>query len=204
MEPNDRLIPSASPPPGVRLACSIEHLWDGEHAGYVGPPRVMIDVEVDGVRLRIDAPWHGDAPPTGPPGRKARLWEHEVVECMVLGEDDRYLEVEIGPHGHWLVLQLEGVRRVIAEPEGLVVEVDHAGARWRADAWIPNGWLPPGWSRWNAFAIHGEGPARRYAAWRPAGGEAPDFHRLEVFAPWQESVTADAASPRSAPFSGRG
>ena len=55
------------------------------------------------------------------------------------------------------------------------------GGRWRGHARIPKAWLPPGCDRVNAFAIHGQGDDRRHLAWRPAGGEKPDFHRLEAF-----------------------
>jgi len=33
----------------------------------------------------------------------------------------------------------------------------------------------------NAFAIHGIGDERRFLAWVPVPGSAPDFHRLHHF-----------------------
>ena len=47
--------------------------------------------------------------------------------------------------------------------------------------------LPPGLAAANAYAIHGEGSARRYLAWTPVPGPAPDFHRLEYFAPLEQA-----------------
>jgi len=38
-----------------------------------------------------------------------------VVEAFFLGTDDRYLEVEVGPHGHYLVLQLHGSRNLVRD-----------------------------------------------------------------------------------------
>jgi hypothetical protein len=41
--------------------------------------------------------------------------------------------------------------------------------------------LPPPPHRINAYAIHGQGTARRYLALHPVLGDEPDFHRLECF-----------------------
>ena len=106
-----------------------------------------------------------------------------MVELFLLGRDDRYLEIELGPHGHHLVLALRGERRV--ERSGLPIdyrcEID--GARFRGEARVPTDWLPPGLERANAYAIRGVGAARRYMAAHPLGGDAPDFHRLADFRP---------------------
>ncbi len=45
-----------------------------------------------------------------------KLWEYEVVEAFFATKVDgvwRYLEVEFSPHGHHLVLLLNGVRNAI-------------------------------------------------------------------------------------------
>lgn len=138
-----------------------------------------------GLVVRVDAPFHDDPPPAAPPGPTRALWEHEVVELFVAGPDDHYLEIELGPHGHHLVLWLEGVRRPAQERLPLALEVAREGGRWtataRTDARVP---LPaPPW-RVNAYAIHGVGAERRYLAHAPVPGSQPDFHRLERFVPW--------------------
>ncbi len=48
---------------------------------------------------------------------------------------------------------------------------------------VPRGHLPPGLSSANAYAMHGVAGHRRYLAAHPVRGPAPDFHRLECFAP---------------------
>lgn len=146
-----------------------------------------------GLRWMVHAPFHGDPPPLDaagqplPAGSTAGLWNFEVVELMLLGDDEHYLEVEIGPQGHYLMLQLHGVRRVVQS--GMSVDLHlrapaaHANAprRWQASLDLPAALLPAGLARLNAFAIHGEGKARRYLAMAPAGGKIPDFHVLDTF-----------------------
>ena len=177
------------------LRWTIERTWDGETVEVAA--RVDCTLRHDGETLvwTIDAPWHGDPPPTDGHGRPAtvgstpKLWEHEVVELMLLGDDDRYMELEVGPYGHYLALQLAGVRNVVAQGMALDVQaqplpdgdVGPDGARWRATVTLPLALLPAGRLRLNAFAIAGDGPARRYLALFPALGERPDFHVLDVF-----------------------
>ena len=44
-----------------------------------------------------------------PPGSYYQLWDYEVVELFFLNsKTGRYLELEFGPHGHYLVLLLAG------------------------------------------------------------------------------------------------
>jgi hypothetical protein len=106
-----------------------------------------------------------------------------VVELFLAGPGDRYLEIELGPGGHHLVLLLGGVRKVVQEQLPLDFHVQHANGRWSGRAWLPAGWLPEGPWRTNAYAIHGLGAERRYLAAFPVPGEAPDFHRLECLRP---------------------
>lgn len=129
--------------------------------------------------IRVDAPLHGDPLPPGPAGPTAELWEYEVVELFLAGPGERYLEIELGPGGHHLVLRLEGNRQVVEERLPMDFQVRMSDHRWMGRAWVPTGWLPPGPWRTNAYAIHGVGSQRRYLAAFPVPGEAPDFHRLE-------------------------
>jgi hypothetical protein len=101
----------------------------------------------------------------------------------VLGPDDRYLEVELGPHGHHLVLQLRGVRRPVADRLPIRFEATRSGSRWTGRAQVPASLLPPRPWRTNAYRIHGQGEGRRYLVHQPLGGDAPDFHRLDGFVP---------------------
>jgi len=166
----------------VRLV--IGATWDGVPVSGDEVAVVTIRAAPGGLRVEVEAPFHGDPPPTTLPGSTDRLWEHEVVELFVAGPGDRYLEVELGPHGHYLVLQLDGVRRRAGPP----LELEHGAearveaGRWRSAVLLPSRLLPPGPHRVNAYALHGAAP-RRYLAHAPVPGPAPDFHRLERFAP---------------------
>jgi hypothetical protein len=157
--------------------------WDGEE--LPADERVVLDLALGEASLRVEvsAPFHGDPAPSGPPGPTDRLWEREVVELFLLGTDERYLELELGPYGHHLVLRLRGRRRIEEQGLPLAYAVERVGARWHGRARLPALWLPPGLVACNAYAIHGVGAARRHCAAFPVPGPAPDFHRLERFGP---------------------
>lgn len=147
---------------------------------------VRIESRAPHLLLQVDAPYHGDPAPPGAPGSTPGLWDFEVVELFLLGRHNRYLEIELGPHGHYLVLELHGRRNPAATQNVLefrATRPEQAGGRWRGEARVPLAWLPPGMDRANAYAIHGVGAARCYLAWQPVPGDVPDFHRLEHFAP---------------------
>lgn len=166
------------------MQLAIASLWSGEPCRDGERVAVTLTRVPDGsVLLSIDAPYHGDPPPAGEPGPTWALWEHEVVELFLLGDDERYTEIEIGPHGHHLVLQLEGRRKVVDKLLPLDLALAHARGRWTCTARLEPGLLPAGPLRGNAYAIHGAGKGRRYLAWAPVPGEGPDFHRLEHFRP---------------------
>lgn len=161
--------------------------WAGEP--LAAERRAILDLSArgDSLRLSVDAPFHGDPPPAGPPGPTPRLWEHEVVELFVAGdgpaETVEYLEVELSPHGHHLVLRLRGVRRPFAEGLPLDFRATIAGDRWRGDALLPRAWLPPPPHRAAAFAVDGPATARRHLASIPLPGPRPDFHQPHRFPP---------------------
>lgn len=163
----------------------IDRQWDGALA--TADERVLLHLCVDAghLDLDIDAPFHRDPAPDAPPGRVPGLWNYEVVELFLFAADDHYLELEFGPHGHFLVLQLRGIRHIC---DASLAPLDYrcdppAGGRWRGHARIDRAAIPPGVARWNAHAIHGPLDARRYLSAVPAGGLRPDFHQPEVSAP---------------------
>ncbi len=164
-----------------RATFVIGQTWDGEPVG--ADERVTLELGLDDetLHIHVDAPFHGDPPPPGPPGATERLWQHEVAEVFLVGRDERYLEIELGPFGHHLVLQLEGVRRATARGLSLDYEVERERGRWRGRARAPRAWLPAGLHAANAFSVHGRGVARRHLVARPLGGDAPDFHRIAGF-----------------------
>ncbi|HEY8377176.1 MAG TPA: hypothetical protein VIK91_11835 [Nannocystis sp.] len=163
---------------------TITRLWDGSPAllGEHVTLELVAAPERRCLQIAIDAPFHGDPPPPGPPGHTPGLWNFEVVELFLFGDGARYLELEFGPHGHHLVLELHGVRTPVREVSRLAYRSERFGDRWRGAADVPFTLLPPGLSRCNAHAIHGLGDARRYLSAIPAGGDRPDFHRLDAAA----------------------
>lgn len=165
------------------MELSVDRLWNGEHASADEIVRVQLASTADGVEFAVDAPFHGDPAPPGPAGVVDGLWEYEVVELFLLGDGEHYLEVEIGPHGHHLVLSLHGRRRPTRRGLPLAFTSERDAERWRGRATIPWTYVPTGALAANAYAIHGTGEARRYLAWSPVPGDLPDFHRLEHFRP---------------------
>ena len=159
--------------------------WDGSaaHPGEVA--RLAVCRSASGLLWTVDAPYHHDPPPPGPPGSTWKLWEHEVVELFIVGPDTQYTELEVGPHGHYLALRLQGVRHVVQRECPLDTRTVIDGDRWRAQIEVPAGLLPPEPWRANGFAIHGVGEGRRYLVHTPLGTEVPDFHRVDRFAPFE-------------------
>lgn len=171
-----------------RLELCIASTWDGEAIPSAEQVAIELCDAGDDLLLTIDAPFHDDPRPTGPVGSRDRLWEHEVVELFVAGRSDRlgrprYTEVELSPHGHYLVMRLLGVRQVLAAGLPLEFKARVAGGRWRGEAKLWKCLLPPGPHTVNAYAIHGLGESRRHLALVPVPGERPDFHKLERFQP---------------------
>jgi hypothetical protein len=158
----------------------IRSTWDGQPIGADEACAVSIGIEGGVLRGEIEAPLHGDPPPPGRAGRLPGLWDYEVVEVFVAGPGERYVEVEVSPHGHHLALRLVGVRHVVDDALPLSLSVERSGARWRA-RWELLAPLPTGPLRANAYSIHGSGAARRYLAHRALPGPKPDFHQPARF-----------------------
>jgi len=164
------------------LSVRIESEWNGapvdpEHWITVH----LLDAE-PGIQLRLTAPFYGDPPPpTGPVGPTDGLWEFEVVEVFIAGPGDRYLEVELSPTGHYLVLELEGVRNPVRTRLPIDFRAEIVGDKWTGCATLPQELLPTGPLRINATAIHGAGADRIYLSAIPLPGTQPDFHQLDCF-----------------------
>ncbi len=164
------------------MKLAIASVWDGSPA--LASEVVHLELGLgDALTIDVDAPWHGDPAPSGPAGVRQALWEWEVVELFLVGAGDRYTEIELGPHGHHLGLRLHGVRQPVETGFPIDWQVRREGDRWRGRARVGLDQLPAEILSFNAYAIHGTDD-RRYLAHVPVPGPAPDFHRLECFAPW--------------------
>jgi hypothetical protein len=159
------------------------HTWDGQPCLPEEEVQLHLSVAPSLISIRIRAPYHGDPPPPSQPGPTDFLWEYEVVELFFLGSNERYTEIELSPHGHYLVLQLAGRRHAVRRCLPIEYQATIQGFSWEGRASIPRSLLPEDSNLFNATAIHGQGSQRRYLSWTPLPGPHPDFHRLEEFAP---------------------
>ncbi|XP_038604282.1 UPF0462 protein C4orf33 homolog [Tachyglossus aculeatus] len=175
---------------------TVGHTWDGVAVSHE-PVSVTLSAEAGGLLLGVRAPLFDDPPaPEAEPGRPCdRLWDYEVVEAFFLNDrTERYLEVELCPHGQHLVLLLSGRRNVWKQKLPLAFEVSRSGVRWEGKAHLPWSYFPPGVNKFNSFAIHGSGAERVYEAAYPVPpaeireGQKPDFHCLEYFKPLRLST----------------
>lgn len=172
----------------------IERDWQGGPVPESDRALVTVSCTDRELLVTIDAPYFGDPAPPSAAGSTPRLWEHEVVEVFIAGACDNYLELELGPHGHYLALELRGVRTIVREGMALTYSVHiepaseaprRSGAplgRYRGSARAPVSYLPLLPERVNAYLIHGGPNLRCYHAHAPVPGDRPDFHRLEHFA----------------------
>jgi len=168
-------------PPIQHIA--IAHTWDGCPVGAHATIHLHLEAKSDGLSIAVDAPFLDDpVAPTQGPGTTERLWEYEVVELFVAGPRQQYTEIEMGPHGHHLVLQLDGIRNPTASGLDIDFSATRTTTRWQGVARVPWILLPNGPHRVNATAIHGSGEERTYLSWQRLAGDAPDFHQLDQFA----------------------
>jgi hypothetical protein len=189
------------------MAARLSIACDYQGAALAPEHRAEVELSWHGAELRVvlDAPYYADPPPPSAAGSTDRLWEYEVAELFIAGPDQRYLELEFGPHGHQLVLLLDGVRRV--RDKGLALDyhaqIEHAAGpqrsssgasgaepvgRYRGVAHVPAHYLPANPTGVNAYLIHGVGAQRCYCAHAPVPGSQPDFHRLDCFAAWPAAL----------------
>lgn len=176
-----------------RLALPIERHWDGPPCGAAHlHGRVELAAHGRGLEVVASLP-HQPAPriPTAPAGaRVADLFEYDVVECFLVGRSGRYLEVELGAGGHFLVLSFSAPRVLRDAHETLALPVEHArdGVGWRASLMLPWSLVPRDLEALNAFVIAGGD----HLAFAPLPGSAPDFHRPAEF----PRATLDEAARR--------
>lgn len=167
---------------------TIAQTWDGLPIGADEQATLVLDAAPQGLHIEVGAPFHGDPPPPGPPGATDCLWEFEVVELFLAGQPVPggavpYTEVELSPHGHHLVLRLEGVRRPVERLLPLSYEATIKDERWSGIALLPWVYLPTGPLSANAYALHGTSAGRRYLAMVAVPGAQPDFHQPAIFRP---------------------
>ena len=165
-------------------AIRIETEWNGDALSTEHWITIHLLERETSLEIRISAPYYGDPDaPDEPIGPTDGLWEYEVVELFIFGVNDEYVEIELAPSGHHLVLQLNGVRNIVGSKLPLSYQATIHENRWTGTANIDKTLLPTGALRWNATAIHGSHDHRTYLSWNPLPGEMPDFHQPDATRP---------------------
>ena len=165
----------------------VRYQWGGRSLTEEAYRSLSLVLQGNLALLSVDAPYAGDPPPAAPPGHLYGLWDFEVVELFIACEarPERYLELEVGPHGHFLALSFEQVRasdaRQLSASGAVSYRSEIRGERWSACLIFPHRWLPPKPWRGCAFAIDGVGRERRYFLSSLLPGEMPDFHQPASF-----------------------
>jgi len=174
--------------PAISFSYVISKQWDGKATGHDSIVVTLIPHR-KGLIMKVNAPFFND--PGNPGGEVGEpfpgLWDYEVVEAFFLSDDgNKYLEVELSPHGQHIVLLLNGSASELVKMS-LPLDFDriiYDDGSWYGKAVIPAHYFPAGVNKFNAFAIHGSGEKRMYEALYPAEygkHDAPNFHRLEYF-----------------------
>jgi hypothetical protein len=166
----------------ARLVLPLERHWNGTRCPNLRHRGEVSLALGDGV-LELSASFvHQRMPrvPEAKPGtRVANLWEYDVVECFLVGAGGRYLEIELGAGGHFLLLGFDAPRRRVEEHADLVPDLAHGSERERWLSWLelPLALLPEGLCALNAFAIAGGA----FLAHSALPGATPDFHQPQAF-----------------------
>merc|ERR1712126_356126 len=90
---------------------TIKHTWDSGPI-YHRPTRMALSWNKGDkfLTLHVNSQYFFDPPPpavvAGEPYPK--LWNYEVAEIFFLAPSNKYLEVELSPHGKYLLLLLSG------------------------------------------------------------------------------------------------
>ncbi|KAI6239709.1 hypothetical protein M3Y99_00563800 [Aphelenchoides fujianensis] len=173
---------------------TIERTWDNKRVEHE-PIRIKMKWHFEKmddrphrrmIRTTIESPLFNDDPPNDFSGHCADLYNYECVELFFMNERGQYVEIEVGPHGHWLVLLHSGYRKCFNTGEEIEVDVENTydGDKWICNLDIPLAFLPGGVTRFNAYAQHGQGEERHLEALGPVVDgslKEPDFHRKEYF-----------------------
>jgi hypothetical protein len=167
----------------------IQHEWDG--TPLPESHWVMVDLRWgdDGLQIDVEAPFFDNPAPSDAPNSETgfwQLWDYEVVEVFLVDEKGAYTEIEVGPHGHHLILRLDAPRSVVDKMHPMVWNAEVDGERWRGRGLVATHLLPINIERVNAFAIRTVGERRQYCCHTPLPAAQPDFHQPSRFALWDE------------------
>jgi len=164
----------------------IAQQWDGTPLRDADRAEVVVLNNGEHLRIgftaRLLPKW--TAPKT-PVGFTDGLWEYDVFEIFFARPDGSYLEIEVGPAGHFLVYEFASYRKASdTNPRPLVYTWSVEDGQWSGEFTVPLEWLrvPINDCRVNAYQILTTAQGRQYLAWRSIPEIEPDFHRTECFA----------------------
>ena len=80
-----------------------------------------------------------------------KLWEYDVVEIFFVCANGNYIETEFGPHGHYLILELDSPRNIIRRDIVCNYKTKFFGSRWKGFAEIPLSVFPDRIEKINLF-----------------------------------------------------
>lgn len=171
------------------MTFAIKETWNSLPITH-DPIKITFSPGDGGLLMEVSGPFFNDpAAPAGPAGQPfPGLWDYEVVESFFLNSaTEKYLEVEVCPHGQHLVLLLSGRGNAFQQMLPLSFQASINGKRWTGTALLPWSYFPPGVNKMNSYAIHRSEERRTYEALYPiprnevADGQKPNFHLLEYF-----------------------
>jgi Ser/Thr protein kinase RdoA (MazF antagonist) len=191
------------------LALKMDHYWNGmacPDGRLHGAVRLSSTPE--GLRITATLP-HQRSPniPAQPPGtRVANLWQYDVVECFIVGSR-KYLEVELGAGGHFLVLDFCKRAPRVRDHEyehfrptlEWLPSVPEDSGRWRSSVIIPWEIVPKRANALNAFIIAGD----QFLAYYPTEGSTPNFHQPMAFPKMSLQGAPGRQPPRPGSLLGR-
>jgi aminoglycoside phosphotransferase (APT) family kinase protein len=169
------------------LALRIDRYWNGAAC----PDKrlhgaVTLSSTPEGLLITATLPHQmSSSMPAQPPGtRVADLWQYDVVECFIVGSR-KYLEVELGAGGHFLILDFCNRAPRIRDHEyqrfhptlEWLPSVPGDPGRWRSSVVIPWEMVPTRVSAVNVFVIVRD----NFLAYHSVEGSTPDFHQPMAF-----------------------
>lgn len=169
----------------MQWTVSVRQRWDGTPLDNTDVVRVVIDEADQEIDVQFTAHLLSQhIIPSGMPTFTHGLWDYDVVEVFFARPDGSYLEIEVGPGGHWLVYEFTSYRQASDKtPRPLSYHTNVHDGVWSGAFAIPSTWLgcPLQECRVNVYQIRNTEAGREYLAWRSLPTIAPDFHRVECF-----------------------
>ena len=165
----------------------IQYEWDGTPLPETQWVSIEVQLSDTVMCIRVESPFFHNPAPVSLPDPSVglwKLWEYEVVELFIVGVDGHYTEVEVGPHGHHLVLQLDAPRSIVNHQLPMLWNAQIHGDQWTGQGEVSRALLPAEISRVNAFAIRTINGERQYCCFEPLPDTQPNFHQPERFPRW--------------------